>query len=68
LTFRRPKAIDLDVMDEASGSQAGMRRLIARLTGVGVGAIAELDGFDFVKASGIVNDFLLKPQPTGATS
>ena len=65
LSLRRPKAIDLDVMDEAKGSHAGMRKLISRLACVSQAAVDDLDGFDYNAASKVVNDFLLVAPPIG---
>jgi hypothetical protein len=69
LTLRRPKAIDLDVMDEARGSRAGTRRLAARLAAVGQSAIDDLDCYDFGQVAEAISNFLEKPATpaSGAT-
>jgi hypothetical protein len=68
LSFRRPTAADFEAMDSAKGSHSGMIALIARVCNLPVKTVRSLDGFDYVKASEVVSDFLPSAHQTGVTS
>jgi hypothetical protein len=68
LTLKRPKTLDLKVMDQAKGDTDKTARLIARLANVPPSSVDQLDGSDFTALSEVVAGFLRPPQPTGGGS
>ena len=68
LVFRRPVAADFAAMDEARGEQAAAQRLIAQVCDVPLKVVRQLDGYDYLQASAVIGNFLLKPRQTGAAS
>ena len=58
INLRRPKAVDLEVMDKAPGEVGKAILLISNLAELPLDKIRELDGEDFMGLQGHLTDFL----------
>ena len=67
LNFRRVLASDL-AASEGLSEQKKAALMLSRLTGLSLGAIASMDGYDFNQANKVVGNFLTVPRRTGAVS
>jgi hypothetical protein len=68
LRFKRPRAVDLEAMDEVKGEVAKGIRLVSALACQPLSVVRSLDGEDFIRAQEVVSSFLGKSQATGDRS
>lgn len=68
VTIRKPKAKDLRAIDAVTGDVAKSIALMARLTGLTVATVDEMDVTDFQAIGDIIEGFTQPGRPTGETS